>query len=793
MSEKFKQQINPQKSDLSGQKKHQQIKDNEVVTLPVKNDFEKLLHENRALSQKIKTLENDLKKNHDIYENLPVAVVIVDHKGRIKKKNRIATLFFNNKKNSSYETPTIFTFIQNDSKGQFKNMLSAIDEQHPTQSGEITFILSDKRLLVSKINIAEYNAEEHTDRLYQLVITDIESERKRFSEELLASESRYRELAENINEGIYLTERSYITMVNKPLLNLLGYEMEEVLGKKVWEFVVPEKRFEVRKMFIKKVENSDTTPVEIECLRKNGDRFWAEVKISIFKNQRKIFGVLANISDRKATEQALKESEEKYRSVVTAMNDGIILRDNKGCVLTWNRAAEKILDLKPEEIDSLLKINHISNAIHEDGTPFTPESHPAMLTIKTGKPQQHVVMGINNSKGTRKWITVNAEPIFKDGDENPSAVVTSFSDITLQKNTETKLREINAVKDKLFSIIAHDLKSPYNAQMAFLELLVEEGANYPVEQRKHFVKMLYNSARQSFSLLDNLLLWSRTQTGRIPFNPVKVSLDKIIEEVIKMHELTASLKQINLKFRKNGHPLIVNADQEMINTVLRNLISNAIKFTPTGGMVEIKCQSTEDEQIRIAVKDNGMGIEKKKLDHLFTSHEIDSTPGTENEKGTGLGLIICKEFVVRNGGNIWAKSSPGKGSVFFFTLKNASIQHKCKGTCVQYIQKVYSMIAGNDELRSDFEHHIAGVFRETFKSMNGESVMKFSTALNDVVVKHDVTPLKQFTRNFSFECIQRDQNQVNICLNEFEKLIDQLDRDRQKKMGKNENTRLLHQ
>jgi PAS domain S-box-containing protein len=739
-------------------------------------------NQNIELTDKLDTLTDHHQKHKLFFDDLPVPLLLITKTGLIHQYNHQAALLFD-LPSQSQKKHAIVGFIQKDSKESFKRLIEAATKSQSIQSCEIVFLLKNKTVVFAKINAVGFFDHDGNEHLYKLVITDFTREKKRYGEQLLASESRYKELAENINEGIYLTEHSFITMVNKPMLNIFGYESDEVIGKKVWEFVIPERRVSIRKLFIKKVKESDTTPVEIECLRKNGTRFWAEIKISIFKDQRKIFGVLSNISDRKATEQALRESEEKYRSVVTAMNDGIILRDKYGKVLTWNRAAEKILNLKSDEVVNLLTIDHVRNAIHEDGTPFLPEMHPAMLTLKTGKPQHQVVMGIVDYKKKYKWITINAEPIYKNGEDTPSAVVTSVSDITNQKNTENKLREINAIKDKLFTIIAHDLKSPYNAQMAFLEMLMDEEVSYPPEQRNHIAKMLHDSARQSFALLDNLLLWSRTQTGRFPFKPAEISLKDVINEVMKIYQLTASLKQVELKVPEIKKNIKVNADYEMVNTVLRNLISNAIKFTPAGGVVEINCDAPDDEQIQVAVKDTGTGIQKKNLNLLFTAHEISSTPGTENEKGTGLGLIICKEFVERNGGKIWADSRQGQGSVFYFTLKNAAIQKKCNGTCMQHISGIYPLLKKNEKLRTELEHRIADLFREAFKSFNDESLQQFSAAVKELVKKYKVEPLRQFSNNFGIECRNRDQNQMNICFTEFEKLIDRVEREQQKKPG----------
>lgn len=709
---------------------------------------------------------------------LPVTYLLISKSGNIIYHNREASRLFGLNGYAQIDFP-IFDLIPPDFQTSFVELLESAKSAHVSQSGEMTFVAVDGKTIQSKIHVNAHSNGRLQEDIFRLVITDIADLKHMYDQQLYESESKYRDLAENINEGIYLAEGGFITMVNTPLLNIFGQSKEEVIGKKVWQFVVPQRRVAVRDMFLKKVEMLDTSPVEVECLRKNGKRFWAEIKISIFKDQQKVFGVLSDVTSRKRVEFALKDSEQKYRSVVTAMNDGIILCNSNSHVIAWNRAAEKILDLNPDEIQSLLSIHPGWKAIREDGTPFPADAHPAVITLHTGKSEQNVVMGIHNPNGMLKWITINSEPIFGDDDNTPSAVVTTFSDITELKNTEKKLREINAIKDKLFSIIAHDLKSPYNAQMGFLELLMDETLNYTIEQRRHFVEMLYESARQSFALLDNLLLWSRAQTGRIPFNPAEISIDELIGNNVRFYQLAASVKQIKLKANLKAGTLKVKADYEMINSVLRNLISNAIKFTPSGGKVTISCKSPESGQVMIMVKDNGVGISGQLIDQLFSSGEIHSSPGTENEKGTGLGLIICKEFVERNGGKIWVESHPGKGSIFYFTLKNAVIPQKCNGSCMMDIQEVFEQISSNKALRSEFKNSLAGLFHKTYKTFNQADIVEFAGKLAAFVEKYDIPQLKSFVSTFSFDCVMRDQNQVNICFSEFEKLIDKIELDLQ--------------
>jgi len=356
---------------------------------------------------------------------------------------------------------------------------------------------------------------------------------------------KYRELVENITEGIYMTRNGFIEMVNTPLSRMFGYNPEEVIGKKVWDFVKPESRQRVRKLFLEKFRKQDTTPVEVECVNKDGTEFWVVIRMSIIENEYKVYGVISDITIQKKAEIIIQESERR-------------------------------------------------------------------------------------------------------------------------------LRELNATKDKLFSIIAHDLKSPYNAQLGLLELLLAEDTHFEKEERQQFISMIYDSAKKSFALLDNLLLWSRIQTEQIKMNPGVFSTIEVIEDNIYSWQNAAFSKEIELKADLFKQKIQVKADRGMIDTILGNLIANAIKFSYPKGKVRIGAKVYDHHFVEIYVADTGVGIPAEHHDKIFRADENYSTRGTANEKGTGLGLIICHELVVKNGGKIWLNSKEGEGAIFSFTVPAAS-------------------------------------------------------------------------------------------------------------------------
>jgi signal transduction histidine kinase len=214
--------------------------------------------------------------------------------------------------------------------------------------------------------------------------------------------------------------------------------------------------------------------------------------------------------------------------------------------------------------------------------------------------------------------------------------------------------------------MSHDLKSPFSGILGLADFLMK---NFPRLERVKIletVKQINKSARNTFELLEDILLWAKNQQGRIPFYPQLLSLRTICTDALEVLQSNASAKQINIKSDFSDQ-ITVFADPEMLKTVLRNLVSNAIKFTNTGGIIKINVQQI-NSIAEIAISDNGVGIKPSELKKLFDISQVISKTGTAEESGTGLGLLICKDFIEKHGGRIWVESESGSGSDFKFTL-----------------------------------------------------------------------------------------------------------------------------
>ncbi len=292
-------------------------------------------------------------------------------------------------------------------------------------------------------------------------------------------------------------------------------------------------------------------------------------------------------------------------------------------------------------------------------------------TLKMGKVWKGEF--INKKKNGEKFIEyATIAPIFDENNKTTNYIAIK-EDVTIKrqlentlKKNEKKLRELNATKDKFFSIIAHDLRSPFNAIIGFSEMLFKKHSEYDAKKREQIIKLILSSSKETYDLLENLLQWAKTQIDNNTYNPEKHEVQTIIFETLFNTENIAKSKKIKL-ISAISENLSIYADKNMIQTILRNLITNAIKFTKEGGVITIDAQKNKKEVI-FSVNDTGIGISKEKIGKLFDITEKTNTLGTNNETGTGLGLILCKEFTEKHKGKIWVESILGKGSSFKFTI-----------------------------------------------------------------------------------------------------------------------------
>jgi PAS domain S-box-containing protein len=297
------------------------------------------------------------------------------------------------------------------------------------------------------------------------------------------------------------------------------------------------------------------------------------------------------------------------------------------------------------------------------------------LTLRTQFEHEY---RIHHASGEVRWVWERGYGVFDDNGKllRLEGFITDITEKRVSQNEllerESQLRELNARKDKFFSVITHDLKNPLNGVMGFAELLYQQVTDGNCEMAEKYALIVLNSSQQAVDLLTNLVEWSMTQTARYPFNPIPVDLGKEVDVVVTLYEYVASQKNIAINVVKQLET-IVFADRHMVSSILRNLISNALKFSCPGGQIQIAIEK-EAGYLRLLVEDQGVGMEAEQLESLFSINIEGSTKGTSGEKGTGLGLMICKEFADLHGWHLKVVSEPGKGSLF--SVEMPDINHR---------------------------------------------------------------------------------------------------------------------
>ena len=380
--------------------------------------------------------------------------------------------------------------------------------------------------------------------------------------------------------------------------------------------------------------------------------------------------------DLTRTLEDLLASEEKYRSLVENSPTGILLLDRDGSILEVNSrmiemlgspGVEETRRINCLEFPPLKEIGLSDDLLESVNTGYSIQRKVEYNT-KWGK-QVHLnytITPIRSGKEKISRLILNAEDITEAVRAEQSRLEAEHRYMSQLEESEKALKELNAMKDKFFSIIAHDLKNPFNSILGLSSLLHEAYDNFPENQRKAFIKNICEASENTFKLLQNLLEWSRTQTGQIEYSPRLLEVEPLVMDNIAILRSGFVRKKIEVHASLSMGVRIF-ADENMVRLVLRNLLANALKFTHPGGRVEVHAESGKKETV-IAVKDNGVGLSKENLEKVFRIDFPHKSKGTASESGSGLGLILCKEFIVKNKGRIWVTSEPGNGSTFSFSL-----------------------------------------------------------------------------------------------------------------------------
>ena len=472
----------------------------------------------------------------------------------------------------------------------------------------------------------------------------------------------------NVTDLIFLVkiegkDKYRFETVNKSYLEVTKLKENEIIGKTFDEVLSPAVFNRVKKLYENIIKTGKTLVQEEVWEDIPADTLHVEVKMTpVSLNSHKITHILGSAHD--ITERKKRERIEiGYKVILDAVTEAIYIQDQEGKFLDVNNGALNMYGYERKDF--------IGNTPEFLSAPGKNDLEATIDHIKkafAGKTQIFKWWGRRkNGEAFPKEVILN-----KTNYLGQDAIIATARDISErykieeeQKKNTQDLLDLNNSKDKFFSIIAHDLRSPFNGLLGFSKVLSDEFDELTKDEVKEYISYVYTSAKNVFNLIENLLQWSRIQTGRMEFQPIRIDLHELVFKIVNLYTSVAIEKHISLR---NLIPIsaIIKADQNMLNSIIQNLIANALKFTNLGGSVSVTYELKNNFH-EISVTDNGVGISKINQKKLFRIDIHYSTIGTANEEGTGLGLILCSELAEQNGGSIHLESDLGKGSKF--TLK----------------------------------------------------------------------------------------------------------------------------
>ena len=574
-------------------------------------------------------------------------------------------------------------------------------------------------LITSKLNDNNNEVFYYSQNITKIKLAEIKTYESLQAFQMIFEESPF-VLTLNSLDGKYVD-------VNKRFCEFNNIKKEFVLGKTPSDLFQAENSSVYKKMLEEFNKRQFVENYEFPHITPSGVFYYALASIKQIEigNQKYILTAIQNITQIKIIQKQLESSNEYINKIISSIPSIVWhfkFKDNQMVETFISEAADRILSLEPGTINNnfskffayihhddvelavktitFVQTNQVSNAEIKFKVIDNNNQIKYLHTKGSSKIEEDgsiLTFGVTNDETLsaefeNRLIALNKELEYKVAERTEELnstleqlQTTNYELSTLNEDisnesqkllvlneqlivSEESLKEALASKNKLFSIIAHDLRNPVSGIIQTTELLKNYFHKMSTEEAMNFINNLYLSSNSVYNLLVNLLEWARSQTNKIRYKADIKNLYDTISEVLNVQKQLADAKNIEVLVNV-GNPSYAFYDKYMINVVFRNLLSNAVKFTPIGGKVEINSSiNMESYSIEIEIKDNGVGIPESKISKIFIIEPNHSTTGTEGEKGTGLGLALCKEFVEKNGGSIWVESEKGRGSSFKFTI-----------------------------------------------------------------------------------------------------------------------------
>jgi PAS domain S-box-containing protein len=500
----------------------------------------------------------------------------------------------------------------------------------------------------------------HELEVHQIELELQNEELRRAWAEAEAANDKYIRLYDFAPSGYFtLSGKGEIIELNLSGARMLGNDRQH-LKSSLFGFFVSEETKPIFSLFLEKAFKSKAKESCEVTMDSAGNLPFHVLLTGVVSDDEKHCLVTAmDITERKQAEKTINESEEKFRKVFSCSRDALILIDKEtGNILDANDYTFRLYGYSRDEI---LNLKNTDLSFEPEMTALALKEFIERIEVRYHKKKD----------GTVFPVDISASRFMMNGRE---VVLASIRDITDRKKAEAEIESksnevlrLMAEKDKFYSIIAHDLRSPFNVFLGFTQMMAEDLPRLRPEEIQLIAKMMHTSANNLYNLLENLLEWSRLQRGISNSNPKKLLLKKIITESISSVMPIANKKGIMVDIEIPGE-ITVFADENMLGSIVRNLTTNAVKYTEKGGNVSIAAKTVSGNSVEISVRDTGIGMSSTMVEDLFRLDVQTNRKGTDGEPSTGLGLLLCKDFIEKHGGKIWVESEEGKGSTFRFTL-----------------------------------------------------------------------------------------------------------------------------
>jgi PAS domain S-box-containing protein len=526
--------------------------------------------------------------------------------------------------------------------------------------GETRFVRTSSHLTLTDGKVTGLNG----------IMTDI-TKRKEAEIALKSKTALLEAQLETTVDGILVIDKDKrIGLTNKRLIELFDVppqlhdekDSHRFISHIVSQALYPERLYEkVKQIFINSLQ---TINDELECVNgKTLDWYSTPIMDKDGTSYGRIW-VFHDITDRKKAQDQLLKSEIRYRSLFQNSPSGILILDQNGTILEANEAFSQITFYTNDEL-----IGADVRMLITPGNEYMVEQN--IRLILSGEVLEQEVLSLRKDGTSCTLLLREIAILLPNGSKG---VLSVSNDISERKKAEkdlalknVELSDTVAEKDKFFSIISHDLRSPFNGFLGLTQMMADDLPNMTLDEIQNVAISMRQSATNLYRLLENLLEWSRMEQGIIPFSPTNIKLNEIVNQGLQTIMELANNKNISVSLNIPDE-IWVFADSNIFETVIRNLASNAVKFTPNGGQVIISAKTVGQQNIEVSVKDSGIGMSSEILSKLFMITGNISRRGTNNEPSTGLGLFLCKGFIEKHGGRIWAESEEGKGTVFHFSI-----------------------------------------------------------------------------------------------------------------------------